>query len=76
MAVVRTNGLDISYQRVGAGPPLVLVHGAADNSRIWQPQLAALNNEFTVRGTRREPAAPPICLPHSALPTTQIASPT
>ncbi len=46
--VVRANGLDISYQRVGAGPPLVFVHGAADDSRVWQPQLAGLADEFTV----------------------------
>ena len=30
------------------GPPLVLVHGAAEDSRIWQPQLAGLADEFTV----------------------------
>lgn len=46
--VVRAHGLDISYQRVGAGPPLVFVHGAAEDSRIWQPQLAGLADEFTV----------------------------
>jgi pimeloyl-ACP methyl ester carboxylesterase len=46
--VVRANGLEISYQRAGEGPPLVLVHGAGDDSRIWQPQLAALADEFTV----------------------------
>ncbi len=46
--VVVARGLDIAYQRVGAGPPLVFVHGAAEDSRIWQPQLAALADEFTV----------------------------
>ena len=48
MDVVRANGLDISYRRAGAGPPLVLVHGAGEDSRIWQPQLAALADAFTV----------------------------
>jgi pimeloyl-ACP methyl ester carboxylesterase len=48
MEVVRANGLEIAYQRVGEGQPLVFVHGAADDSRIWQPQLAALADEFTV----------------------------
>ena len=42
------NGLEIAYERVGAGPPLVFVHGAAGDSRLWQPQLAALADEFTV----------------------------
>jgi pimeloyl-ACP methyl ester carboxylesterase len=46
--VIRANGLQIAYERVGEGPPLVLVHGAASDSRIWQPQLAALAGEFTV----------------------------
>ena len=48
MDVVRANGLEIAYERVGEGPPLVLVHGAAVDSRVWRPQLAALADEFTV----------------------------
>ncbi len=48
MHVVRTNGLEIAYERVGKGPLLVLVHGAALDGRMWQPQLAALSDEFTV----------------------------
>lgn len=48
MEVVRANGLEIAYERVGEGPPLVLVHGAAVDSRMWRPQLTALANEFTV----------------------------
>jgi pimeloyl-ACP methyl ester carboxylesterase len=46
--VVRTNGVEIAYARLGEGPPLVLVHGAAVDSRMWRPQLAALADEFTV----------------------------
>ena len=48
MEVVRANGLEIAYERVGDGPPLVLVHGAAQDSRAWRPQLDALADEFTV----------------------------
>ena len=48
MSVVRANGLEIAYERAGEGPPLVLVHGAAVDGRMWQPQLAALADEFTV----------------------------
>ena len=48
MGVVRANGLDIAYERVGEGPPLVFVHGAAVDGRMWRPQLAALADEFTV----------------------------
>jgi pimeloyl-ACP methyl ester carboxylesterase len=46
--VVRANGLEVAYDRVGEGPPLVFVHGAAEDARIWQPQLAALGDDFTV----------------------------
>jgi pimeloyl-ACP methyl ester carboxylesterase len=45
---IEADGLKIAYERVGEGPPLVFVHGAAEDSRIWQPQLAGLADEFTV----------------------------
>jgi|ERR687898_1230752 pimeloyl-ACP methyl ester carboxylesterase len=48
MELVRANGVEIACERVGEGPPLVLVHGAASDSRIWRPQLAALADELTV----------------------------
>ncbi len=48
MEVVRAYGLDIAYERVGEGPPLVFVHGGAEDSRMWRPQLDALADEFTV----------------------------
>jgi pimeloyl-ACP methyl ester carboxylesterase len=46
--VVQAHGLDIAYERAGEGPPLVLVHGAAQDGRGWQPQLRTLADEFTV----------------------------
>jgi pimeloyl-ACP methyl ester carboxylesterase len=48
VSIVRVNGLEIAYERAGEGPPLVLVHGAAADGRMWQPQFAALADEFTV----------------------------
>jgi pimeloyl-ACP methyl ester carboxylesterase len=45
---VRANGLTVAYERVGDGPPLVLVHGAGVDGRMWQPQLAGLADELTV----------------------------
>ena len=48
MEVVSVNGLEIAYERVGEGPPLVLVHGAAVDGRMWRPQFAALADELTV----------------------------
>jgi len=46
--VVRANGLEIAYERLGEGPPLVFAHGAAVDGRMWQAQLAALADEFRV----------------------------
>ena len=48
MEAVRIDGLEVAYRRVGEGPPLVFVHGAAGDGRMWQPQLAALCDAFTV----------------------------
>jgi pimeloyl-ACP methyl ester carboxylesterase len=45
---VTVNGLDIAYERGGQGPLLLFVHGAAEDGRVWQPQLAVLSDEFTV----------------------------
>lgn len=48
MATVQVGGVEVAYARVGHGPPLVLVHGAGMDGRMWQPQLAGLEDEFTV----------------------------
>ncbi len=48
MRTFRTNGTELAYEIAGEGPPLVFLHGAAGDSRMWQPQLAALAGEFTV----------------------------
>ena len=34
MEVVRAKGLEIAYERVSQGPPLVFVHGAAEDGRV------------------------------------------
>lgn len=64
MATVQVGGLEIAYERVGQGPPLVLVHGAAVYARMWQPQLSGLADEFTVvawdePGSGRSSGIPP-----------------
>ena len=48
MQVLHANGIDIAYERVGRGPLLVFVHGAASDGRLWGPQLEALADELTV----------------------------
>jgi pimeloyl-ACP methyl ester carboxylesterase len=46
--LVKAKGLDIAYRRAGQGSPLVFLHGAASDSRLWQPQLEGLADVFTV----------------------------
>jgi pimeloyl-ACP methyl ester carboxylesterase len=46
--VVHAGGIAVAYERVGAGPPLVLAHGAGDDGRVWRAQLEALADAFTV----------------------------
>ncbi|MFD9240986.1 alpha/beta fold hydrolase [Streptomyces sp. NPDC059556] len=48
MAVVRIGGVDVAYTRTGRGPVLLLAHGAGSDGRMWQPQVEALADEFTV----------------------------
>ena len=48
MQVVEAHGFRIAHVRTGEGHPLVLVHGAGEDSRTWQSQLAGLADEFTV----------------------------
>jgi pimeloyl-ACP methyl ester carboxylesterase len=47
--IIEVERLRIAYQRAGAGPALVLLHGyVGDGSVTWRPQLDALSDEFTV----------------------------
>jgi pimeloyl-ACP methyl ester carboxylesterase len=48
MDEIKINGLRISFERKGEGPPLVLLHGALSDSRMWRRQLDELFDEFTV----------------------------
>ena len=64
MDQVEIQGLQIAYQRVGQGPPLVLLHGILSDSRAWRRQLDELSEEFTVvawdapgRGRSSDPPA-------------------
>ena len=45
---VEVDGQTIAFERRGDGPPLVLLHGAASDSRDWRRELDGLSDEFTV----------------------------
>jgi pimeloyl-ACP methyl ester carboxylesterase len=45
---VRANGLDVAYEVMGEGPPLLLLHGASSGGRLdFGHQLARFRREFT-----------------------------
>ncbi len=48
MDEIEVAGLRIAFERAGEGPPLVLLHGVLQDSRVWRRQLDDLSNEFTV----------------------------
>jgi pimeloyl-ACP methyl ester carboxylesterase len=49
MEMIEVDGLRIAYERAGAGPPLVLLHGyVGDGTTTWRPQIEGLSDEFTV----------------------------
>ncbi|MGH9190018.1 MAG: alpha/beta fold hydrolase [Acidimicrobiales bacterium] len=45
---VQVGGLRIGFRQAGEGRPLVLLHGALSDSRVWRDQLEDLSDEFTV----------------------------
>jgi pimeloyl-ACP methyl ester carboxylesterase len=49
MEQIEVEGLRIAYERAGAGPPLVLLHGyVGDGPTLWRRQLDDLCDQFTV----------------------------
>jgi pimeloyl-ACP methyl ester carboxylesterase len=48
MDTVEVHGLRVAYRRAGTGPPLVLLHGAPGDGRVWRELLADFADEFTV----------------------------
>jgi pimeloyl-ACP methyl ester carboxylesterase len=49
METIEVDGLRITYERAGSGPPLVLLHGyVGDGPTTWRPQLDGLGDDFTL----------------------------
>jgi pimeloyl-ACP methyl ester carboxylesterase len=51
--VISTDGTPIAYERSGAGPPLVLVHGTTIDHTQWRHLTADLGRHFTVYAVDR-----------------------
>lgn len=46
MPFMRANGINQYYERAGAGPPLVLIHGAFLDLHTWDPQVRPFSERF------------------------------
>ena len=48
MTSIRINDINLAYTDVGAGPPIVLIHGYPFNRSLWTEQTEALNSKYRV----------------------------
>ncbi|MEZ5047827.1 MAG: alpha/beta hydrolase [Chitinophagaceae bacterium] len=43
-----SNGYEMSYQKIGSGDSIILLHGFGEDSTIWEYQVDVLKQKFTV----------------------------
>jgi 3-oxoadipate enol-lactonase len=48
MAICRVRGIELAYDDVGAGVPVVLLHGFPFNRTLWREQVEALKDSYRV----------------------------
>lgn len=48
MPTVQTNGIETYYEEYGAGPPVVFLHGAAGDHRLWAEQARPLADDYRI----------------------------
>lgn len=48
MSQLRVNGIELAYDDVGAGPPVLFLHGFPFNRSMWREQLELLAPDFRV----------------------------
>jgi 3-oxoadipate enol-lactonase len=59
--LVQVRGKTLSVESQGVGPPLVLLHGLGSTANVWEPQVRALADRYTLvrydlEGMGRSPA--------------------
>ena len=48
MAFVQSQGLDVFFEEIGTGPPVVLGHSFLCSGKMWREQVPALSSRFRV----------------------------
>lgn len=48
MVFIKANGIQISYESIGEGEPLFLIHGYGAKKEVWKPQAQELSKRFRV----------------------------
>lgn len=48
MPTIRTGRIDLYYEEVGEGPPVLLIHGLAGDHTAWRSQMGALKDRYRV----------------------------
>ncbi|MBT8142955.1 MAG: alpha/beta hydrolase [Gammaproteobacteria bacterium] len=46
LSYTASDGVELSYQRLGSGPPLLLIHGLGSSSMDWEFQYADLGKDY------------------------------
>jgi len=58
--VVAVDGANIYYRSIGAGPPLLLVHGYHNAGQVWEPYVDSLKTRYRLissnAGSQCEPS--------------------
>ncbi|HEV1998213.1 MAG TPA: alpha/beta fold hydrolase, partial [Candidatus Dormibacteraeota bacterium] len=63
VATIKTNGVELDFERQGKGESLLLVHGLLFSAESWRDQVDALSSEYDViavdlRGQHRSETTP------------------
>ena len=69
------SGLRIAYERTGAGPPVILLHGFIVDRRTWRPQLENLSRDFDVIAWDAKYAPRPATAPVISTPAQPTPAP-
>ena len=48
MSTVQTNGIRTYYEEYGEGPPIVFLHGATSDHRLWAEQATPLADDYRI----------------------------